>query len=140
METAMDVSNENVGVAHLETTTTRFAKNIEVRVMSKSGERTRPRVQGSAPSLNPLPDVSDEGVADHTRGRVCSPRVFPMVVVSRCAHVGVAHLWTGARGVRVLNQLLFLRAKQRNRMFSAIYVVPDIFNSFQCLTESVVAR
>jgi hypothetical protein len=33
-----------------------------------------PRVQGSAPSLNPPSDVSDEGVADCTRGRVLSPR------------------------------------------------------------------
>jgi len=32
------------------------------------GERTRPRVRGSAPSLNPLPDVSDEGVADGAQG------------------------------------------------------------------------
>ena len=32
-------------------------------------ERARPRVRGSAPSLNPLPDVSDEGVADYTRGK-----------------------------------------------------------------------
>jgi hypothetical protein len=37
-------------------------------------ERTRPRVQGSVPSLNPLTDVSDEGVADGTRGRVLSPK------------------------------------------------------------------
>jgi hypothetical protein len=37
------------------------------------GERTRHRVPGSAPSLNPLPDVSDEGVADHTRG-ACAPK------------------------------------------------------------------
>jgi hypothetical protein len=40
------------------------------------GEGTRPRVQGSAPSLNPTADVSDEGVADRTRGRVRS-RIFP---------------------------------------------------------------
>ena len=40
---------------------------------------------GSAPSLNPLPNVSDEGVADYTRGRVCSPDMLPMVVVSRYA-------------------------------------------------------
>ena len=32
-----------------------------------------PRVQGSAPSLNPPTDVSDEGVANCTRGRVLSP-------------------------------------------------------------------
>jgi len=40
---------------------------------SFSGERTRPRVQGSAPSLNPFTNVSDGGVADGTRGRVRSP-------------------------------------------------------------------
>ena len=34
-----------------------------------------PRVPGSAPSLNPLTEVSDQGVADDTRGRVCSPRL-----------------------------------------------------------------
>ena len=33
-----------------------------------------PRVQGSAPSLNPPTDVSDEGVANCTRGRVRYPR------------------------------------------------------------------
>jgi probable rRNA maturation factor len=32
-----------------------------------------PRVQGSAPSLNPRAEVSDEGVADDTRG-ACAPR------------------------------------------------------------------
>jgi hypothetical protein len=51
-------------------------------------------MQGSAPSLNPLPDVSDEGVADDIpiRNRdVCSPKTLPMVVVSRCAlPVGIA--------------------------------------------------
>ena len=52
---------------------------------SDFGERTRPRARGSAPTLNPLPDVSDEGVADHTRGRVCSPKILPMAAVSRCA-------------------------------------------------------
>jgi hypothetical protein len=37
------------------------------------GERARPRVQGSAPPLNPRVELSDEGVAADTRGRVCSP-------------------------------------------------------------------
>jgi len=55
---------------------------------SDFGERARPRARGSAPSLNPLPDVSDEGVADHTRGRVCSPKILPMVAVS-CARRSV---------------------------------------------------
>jgi hypothetical protein len=32
-------------------------------------------VQGSAPLLNPLTDVSDEGVADRTRRRVRSPKI-----------------------------------------------------------------
>src|SRR5580658_10159707 len=41
------------------------------------GDRTRPRVQGSAPSLNPPTDGSDEGVADCTRGRVRSPEFLP---------------------------------------------------------------
>ena len=44
------------------------------------GERTRPRVQGSAPSLNPFTDVSDEGAADDIpiRNRdVCSPKNLP---------------------------------------------------------------
>jgi len=57
---------------HLDNTATQIPHSI--RVMSDFGERTRPRARGSAPSLNPLPDVSDEGVADHTRGRVCSPK------------------------------------------------------------------
>jgi hypothetical protein len=35
----------------------------------KNGERIRPHGKGSAPLLNPLNDVSDEGVADRTRGR-----------------------------------------------------------------------
>jgi len=65
---------DSIERAHLDTTTTRFAKSLTPRVMSDSGERTRPRVRGSAPSLNPLPDVSDAGIADHTRGRVCSPK------------------------------------------------------------------
>ena len=34
-----------------------------------------PRVRGSAPSQNPLTDVSDEGVADGTRG-ACAPQKF----------------------------------------------------------------
>jgi hypothetical protein len=34
-------------------------------------------VQGLAPSLNPLTVVSDEGVADDTRGRVCSTEMLP---------------------------------------------------------------
>jgi hypothetical protein len=44
-------------------------------VTSLLGERTRPRVLGSAPPLNPLWGVSDEGVANNTRGRVCSPKI-----------------------------------------------------------------
>jgi hypothetical protein len=42
-----------------------------------SGERTRPRVPGSAPPLNPSPDVSDESGADDTQGRVCSLKDIP---------------------------------------------------------------
>ncbi len=34
-------------------------------------------MQGSAPSLNPLTEVSDEGVAVRTRGRVRSPNNLP---------------------------------------------------------------
>ena len=60
------------------------------KIMSEFGERTRPRVQGSAPSLNPVPDVRDEGVADHIpiRNRdVRSPKTLQMVVVPRCARL-----------------------------------------------------
>jgi len=53
----------------------------------------RPRVQGSAPSLNPLPDVSDEGVADHTLGRVCSQKILPMKLISSCAFGGYRALF-----------------------------------------------
>jgi len=68
-----------------DTASMRFAKSLTPRVTFDFGERTRPRVRGSAPSLNPLPDVSDAGVADHTRGRVCSPKTMPIVVVPRCS-------------------------------------------------------
>ncbi len=44
-------------------------------VTSLFGERTHPRVLGSAPPLNPLWGVSDEGLANNTRGRVCSPKI-----------------------------------------------------------------
>ena len=47
------------------------------------GERKRPRVRGSAPSLNPLTDVSDEGVADCTRGRVRSKESAQVVAISQ---------------------------------------------------------
>jgi len=59
-------------MVHIETTFSQIP--LSIRVMFDFGERTRPRVPGSAPSLNPLPEVSDEGVADDTRGRVCSPK------------------------------------------------------------------
>jgi hypothetical protein len=63
-----------------------FGKSLTPRVRFDFGERTsrfRIGMRGSAPSLNPLPNVSDAGVADHTRGRVCSPKTLPMVAVSR---------------------------------------------------------
>jgi hypothetical protein len=55
----------------------RHAQSIQFSAVSKFGERTRPRVPGSAPSLNPPADVSDEGVADDTRWRVFSPMNLP---------------------------------------------------------------
>ena len=43
-------------------------------------------MQGSAPSLNPLADVSDEGVADCTRGRVRSPTdLWKAIAISEVA-------------------------------------------------------
>ena len=70
--------------AHLDTAPTQIPRSISD--MSDFGERARPRARGSAPPLNPLPDVSDEGVADHTRGRARSQKILPMVAVS-CARV-----------------------------------------------------
>jgi hypothetical protein len=49
----------------------------QARHKKADGERARPRVRGSAPSLDPLPDVSDEGVADGTRRRVRSQNWEP---------------------------------------------------------------
>jgi len=57
--------------------TTALPKKSLMIGVSLFGERARPRVQGSAPSLNPLTDVSDEGVADSTRGRARSPKKPP---------------------------------------------------------------
>jgi len=45
------------------------------------GERARPLVQGPAPSLKPLSDVSDGGGADCTRGRARAPIVSETVIV-----------------------------------------------------------
>jgi hypothetical protein len=42
------------------------------QAVSQFGQRTR--VPGSVSLLNPLEGISDEGVADDTRGRVCSPK------------------------------------------------------------------
>lgn len=40
-----------------------------------------PRVSGSVPPLIPLRDVSDGGVTDHTRGRVCSLKVLLIIAL-----------------------------------------------------------
>ena len=54
-------------------------------------------MQGSAPSLNPLPDVRDEGVADYTRGRVCSPKFLPLERL-RATNAGFADAFLAAGG------------------------------------------
>jgi 4-amino-4-deoxy-L-arabinose transferase-like glycosyltransferase len=76
--------------AHLDTAPTQIPRSISD--MSDFGERARPRARGSAPPLNPLPDVSDEGVADHTRGRVCSPEILSAVAAKKPS----APLWNPA--------------------------------------------
>jgi len=91
-------------------------KILEGRAAPDLGS-ARPRALGSAPSPNPFPSgVSDEGVADRTRGRARSPKFKSGLPGLHPAHTAISALMPGCGlyPVKVkssnLNSRMFLTA------------------------------